>query len=162
MQQQRTYRKPKKLTFGLDEEEIIQFDMIGNQAPEIEIIIPDDGFRVMETLPIEIRAKISDDLDSNQDLEIVWKVVAGQNELMELNGEWNNITDLAMGTYVLKLEVTDKQGKMSSDSLSFEVTLLDSDGDWGITCNSDSWFDKEENFTAARISMIPMMIMMEF
>ena len=135
----------KILTFGLDEEEIIQFDMIGNQAPEIEIIIPDDGFRVMETLPIEIRAIISDDLDSNQDLEIVWKVVAGQNELMELNGEWNNITDLAMGTYVLKLEVTDKQGKMSSDSLSFEVTLLDSDGDWGITCNSDSWFDKEEN-----------------
>ena len=135
----------KILTFGLDEQEIIQFDMIGNQAPEIEIIIPDDGFRVMETLPIEIRAIISDDLDSNQDLEIVWKVVVGQDEVMQLNDEWNNITDLPMGTYVLKLEVTDKQGKMSSDSLSFEVTLLDSDGDWGITCNGDSWFDKEEN-----------------
>ena len=132
-------------TFGIGEEEIIQIDMIGNSAPEVEIIIPDDGFRIMETLPIEIRAVISDDLDSNSDLQIVWKVTVGQDEIMRLNGEWNNITDLSEGSYVLKLEVTDKQGKMTSDSLSFEVTLLDSDGDWGATCNAETWYDKEEN-----------------
>ena len=132
-------------TFGIGEEEIIQIDMIGNKAPEVEIIIPDDGFRIMETLPIEIRAVISDDLDSNSDLQIVWKVTVGQDEVMRLNGEWNNITDLSEGSYVLKLEVTDKQGKMASDSLSFEVTLLDSDGDWGATCNAETWYDKEEN-----------------
>ncbi|MEC8789019.1 MAG: hypothetical protein VXX17_03025 [Candidatus Thermoplasmatota archaeon] len=132
-------------TFGVGEEEIIQIDMIGNSAPEVEIIIPDDGFRIMETLPIEIRAVISDDLDSNSDLQIVWKVTVGQEEVMRLNGEWNNITDLSEGSYVLKLEVTDKQGKMASDSLSFEVTLLDSDGDWGATCNAETWYDKEEN-----------------
>ncbi|MGB0802653.1 MAG: hypothetical protein ACPGSV_06580 [Candidatus Poseidoniaceae archaeon] len=132
-------------TFGIGEEEIIQIDMIGNKAPEVEIIIPDDGFRIMETLPIEIRAVISDDLDSNSDLQIVWKVTVGQDEVMRLNGVWNNITDLSEGSYVLKLEVTDKQGKMASDSLSFEVTLLDSDGDWGATCNAETWYDKEEN-----------------
>ena len=132
-------------TFGIDEDEIIQIDMIGNKAPEVEIIIPDDGFRIMETLPIEIRAVISDDLDSNSDLQIVWKVTVGQDEVMRLNGEWNNITDLSEGSYVLKLEVTDKQGKMASDSLSFEVTLLDSDGDWGASCNAETWYDKEEN-----------------
>ena len=132
-------------TFGIGQQEIIQIDMIGNQAPEVEIIIPDDGFRIMETLPIEIRAVISDDLDPNLDLQIVWKVTVGQDEVMRLNGEWNNITDLSEGLYVLKLEVTDKQGKMTSDSLSFEVTLLDSDGDWGATCNADTWYDKEEN-----------------
>ena len=132
-------------TFGIGEEEIIQIDMIGNKAPEVEIIIPDDGFRIMETLPIEIRAVISDDLDSNADLQIVWKVTVSQDEVMRLNGEWNNITDLSEGVYVLNLEVTDKQGKMTSDSLSFEVTLLDSDGDWGATCNAETWYDKEEN-----------------
>lgn len=132
-------------TFGIDEEEIIQIDMIGNSAPEVEIIIPDDGFRIMETLPIEIRAVISDDLDSNSDLQIVWKVTVGQDEVMRLNGEWNNVTDLSEGFYILKLEVTDKQGKMASDSISFEVTLLDSDGDWGATCNAETWYDKEEN-----------------
>ena len=132
-------------TFGIGEEEIIQIDMIGNSAPEVEIIIPDDGFRIMETLPIEIRAVISDDLDSNSELEIVWKVTVGTDEVMRLNGEWNNITDLSEGSYVLKLEVTDKQGKTATDSLSFEVTLLDSDGDWGATCNAETWYDKEEN-----------------
>lgn len=132
-------------TFGIGEEEIIQIDMIGNMAPEVEIIIPDDGFRIMETLPIEIRAVINDDLDSNSDLQIVWKVTVGQDEVMRLNGEWNNITDLSEGFYVLRLEVIDKQGKMAFDSLSFEVTLLDSDGDWGATCNAETWYDKEEN-----------------
>ena len=135
----------KYFTFGIGEEEVIQIDMIGNQAPEVEIIIPDDGFRIMETLPIEIRAVISDDLDSNEDLEIVWSVVIGQTEMMQLSGEWNNITDLSAGFYVLSLEVTDAQGKSSTDSLSFEITLLDSDGDWTLSCNSETWFDKDEN-----------------
>jgi len=135
----------KYWTFGLGEDDIIQIDMIGNQAPEVEIIIPDDGFRIMETLPIEIRAVISDDLDSNEDLQILWSVVVGQDEIMQLNGEWNNITDLSEGSYVLKLEVTDMQGKTTIDSLSFEVTLLDSDGDWTQSCNAETWYDKEEN-----------------
>ena len=132
-------------TYGIGEERIIQINMIANAAPEVEIIIPDDGFSIMETLPIEVRAVISDDLDSNHELEIVWKVLASQDEVMRLDGEWNNITNLEQGSYVLKLEVTDKQGEMATDSLSFEITLLDTDGDWGTTCNIDTWYDKEEN-----------------
>ena len=132
-------------SFGIGVDEIIQVDMIENQAPEVEIIIPDDGFRIMESLPIEIRAVISDDLDANSDLDIVWTVVVGQTEMMQLFGEWNNITDLPAGFYVLSLDVTDSQGKTASDSLSFEITLLDSDEDWSLTCNSETWFDKEEN-----------------
>ena len=118
--------------------------MIGNQAPEAEIIIPDEGFRIMETLPIEVRALVSDDLDDNQDLDIVWKVTVGQEEVMRLNGEWNNLTDLSAGEYILTIEVTDLQGKMTTESISFVVTLLDSDGDVSPTCNED-YFDKEEN-----------------
>jgi len=131
--------------FGPTESNIIQINMISNQAPEVEIIIPDDGFTIMESLPIEIRAVISDDLDSNEDLEITWIVSIGQTEMMQLTGEWNNITDLAAGMYVLKLEVTDTQGSMSSQSLFFEITLLDSDGDWINTCNIDTWYDQAEN-----------------
>ena len=135
----------EEYTFGPGEEEIIQINMISNQAPEVEIIIPDDGFTVMESLPIEIRGVVSDDLDANEDLEIVWRVIIGQTEMMQLYGEWNNITDLPAGIYVLNLEVTDTQGLISSNSISFEITLLDSDGDWILTCNSETWFDKEEN-----------------
>ena len=133
-------------TFGIGEEEIIEINMISNQAPEVEIIIPDDGFSIMETLPIEVRAVISDDLDSNDELEIIWRVKVGETEMMQLSGEWNNITDLPAGTYVLILEVTDSQGIMSSNSITFEIELLDSDGDNIATCNIETWFDKEENF----------------
>ena len=135
----------EQYSFGPTESNIIQINMVSNQAPEVEIIIPDDGFTIMESLPIEIRAIISDDLDSNEDLEITWIVNFGQTELMQLTGEWNNITDLAAGMYVLKLEVTDTQGLMSSNSISFEITLLDSDGDWINTCNIETWYDKDEN-----------------
>ena len=132
--------------YGPGESDIIEINMISNQAPNAQIIIPDDGFTVMESLPIEIRSVVSDDLDSNADLEVIWKVIIGQTEMMQLSGEWNNITDLSAGMYVLRLEVTDAQGEMSSQSISFEITLLDSDGDWINTCNSETWFDKEENF----------------
>ena len=135
----------EEYSFGPGQSEIIQINMIDNQAPSAQIIIPDDGFRVMESLPIEVRAVISDDLDSIDDLQIVWKATIGQTEMMQLTGEWNNITDLSAGIYVLTLEVTDTQGLTSTDSLSFEVTLLDSDNDWISTCDSDNWFDKEEN-----------------
>jgi len=132
-------------SFGLEADEIIEINLVSNQAPTAEIIIPDDGFTIMETLPIEIRAVVGDDLDSSEDMQIIWTVVVGQSEMMQLSGEWNNITDLPAGMYILNLEVTDSQGLSTSDSIFFEITLLDSDGDWALTCNVETWFDKEEN-----------------
>ena len=118
--------------------------MTPNQPPVAEIVVPDEGFRAMETEVIPIRALVSDDLDSNEDLVIEWNVVIGQTSVMKLFDERNNITDLEAGLYVLTLEVTDKQGVSTTDSLSFEITLLDSDGDWTATCNDD-YYDKENN-----------------
>ena len=135
----------EQYSFGPNEDVIIQINMISNQAPEVEIIIPDDGFTIMESLPIEIKALVSDDLDSNDDLQIIWRVNFGQTEMMQLGGGWNNITDLPAGMYVLNLEVTDTQGLQSSKSISFTITLLDSDGDLISTCDLETWFDKEEN-----------------
>jgi hypothetical protein len=130
---------------GLEKEYIITVQLIPNQAPSAEIIIPDEGHRAMETEVIEIRALISDDLDSNEELEIEWNVVVGQTSVMQLFGEWNNITDLPQGLYVLTLTVTDDQGEISTDSMQIEITPLDSDGDYTSTCNEDSWYDKENN-----------------
>ena len=130
---------------GLDEEDVITIQLIPNQAPSAEIIIPDEGFRAMETEVIEIRAQITDDLDSIEELEIEWNVVVGQTSVMELFGERNNITDLPQGLYILTLTVTDKQGEISTDSIQIEVTPLDSDGDYTSTCNEESWYDKDNN-----------------
>ena len=41
-------------SFGIGVDEIIQVDMIENQAPEVEIIIPDDGFRIMEACRLRL------------------------------------------------------------------------------------------------------------
>ena len=95
----------------------------------------------MESEELEIRAVISDDITLNSELIISWSVIQGTDVIMQLDGEWNNITDLSAGIYILKLEVTDGQGKVGLDTLSFEVTLLDSDGDWGPFCDSETWFD---------------------
>ncbi|MGY8755329.1 MAG: hypothetical protein ACKVIR_06520 [Candidatus Poseidoniales archaeon] len=123
---------------------LIPINLISNQAPNIEIIIPDDGFRIMESLPIKISALIDDDLSTNDKLEIKWQVIQGQTVQMELSGETNNVTDLTAGLYVLKLIVTDEQGLTSTDTLSFEITLLDSDGDWILSCDSETWYDRDE------------------
>ena len=136
---------------GPGAEEIIQINMSSNEAPTAEIIIPDDGFSIMESLPIEVRAVTSDDLDDSDDLEVVWTVTSGQTELMQLSGHWANFTDLGFGTYVLKLEVTDSQGATTIDMIEINVIALDSDGDWFNdgewinSCNEDTWFDKENN-----------------
>ena len=132
--------------------------MTPNQPPVAEIVVPDEGFRAMETEVIPIRALVSDDLDSNEDLVIEWNVVIGQTSVMKLFDEQNNITDLEAGLYVLTLEVTDKQGVSTTDSLSFEITLLDSDGDWTATCNDD-YYDKENNLNCGQIFMIQTTIM---
>ena len=140
-------------SYGFDAEEIIQINMSSNEAPSADIISPDDGFNIMESLPIEVRAVTSDDLDESDDLEVVWTVTEqiGQTDVMQLSGHWNNFTDLGHGTYVLKLEVTDSQGATSIDSRVFYVVELDSDGDWFNdgewinTCDESVWFDQENN-----------------
>ena len=63
---------------------------------------------------------------------------------MRLNGEWNNITDFRR-ILCFKLDVTDKQGQMTSDSLTFEITLLDSDGTTEQLVMQKPGIDKEEN-----------------
>jgi hypothetical protein len=126
---------------GPDFDQIIVIDLIANQAPSVEIIKPDDGDRVMESEALEIRAVISDDITLNSELITSWSVIQGNDVIMQLEGEWNNITDLSAGSYTLKLEVTDEQGQVGIHMVYFEVTLLDSDGDWGPFCDSETWFD---------------------
>ena len=84
-------------------------------------------------------------MDPESELDVVWSVVIGQTEVMKLFGPWNNVTDLGVGMYVLNVEVTDLQGMTATDSIFFEVTMLDTDGDWGATCDVETWYDKEES-----------------
>ena len=52
--------------------------------------------------------------------------------------------------YVLEVQVTDTLGATSTSAVDFEVTELDSDGDWTNTCtftlSTGVWFDAENGY----------------
>ena len=120
-----------------------------NGAPLVEIIAPYPGKRAMETTPLNAQVVYSDDLDSTQDLTVEWIITdATGSEVMRGPNEADyNITDLPYGFYVLEAKVTDSLGASSSDTADFEITQLDTDGDWTSSCTytqqTDVWFNAD-------------------
>ncbi len=120
-----------------------------NGAPLVEILKPYSGQRAMETTPLNAAVSYSDDLDEVQTLTVQWFITdATGDEVMEGPNEPQfNITDLPYGFYVLEARVTDALGASSSDSVDFEITQLDTDGDWTSSCTytqaTDVWFNAE-------------------
>ena len=126
---------------------LIEITLISNNPPTVEIVEPYSGERVMESVHLLAAAEFSDDLDDTQNLTLVWIITDsfGDEVMRGPNEPQYNITDLQFGLYVLELRVTDTLGATSSDAVDFEVTELDSDGDWTNTCiltlNTSVWFD---------------------
>jgi hypothetical protein len=123
-----------------------------NAAPSVEITEPYSGERVMESVPLMAAASYSDDLDSKEQLTLVWIISdsSGVEVMRGPNEEQFNITDLQYGLYVLEVQVTDSLGAIGIDAVDFEVTELDSDNDWTNTCtftlSTGVWFDAENGF----------------
>ena len=118
-------------------------NMTVNGQPTATISAPYSGQRFMETTHLTAIAQVSDDYDSTEELTLLWIVTdSSGNEVLTGPSELQyNLTDIPQGLYVLELQVTDSFGKMSSASVDFEVTALDSDGDWTATCDDTDWFD---------------------
>jgi hypothetical protein len=123
-----------------------------NAAPSVEITEPYSGERVMESVPLMAAASYSDDLDSKEQLTLVWIISdsSGVEVMRGPNEEQFNITDLQYGLYVLEVQVSDSLGAIGIDAVDFEVTELDSDKDWTNTCtftlSTGVWFDAEIGF----------------
>jgi len=116
-----------------------------NQPPVVSLIEPFPGQRVMEGDSLRASADFADDLDSNEDVVLSWKVydLAGNTVLLGDDEPVYNITDLSAGFYIVEVTATDTLGMSASASMDFEYTLLDTDEDWSSTCSSESWFDPE-------------------
>jgi hypothetical protein len=99
----------------------------------------------MEGDSLRASANYADDLDSNEDVVLSWKVydLAGNAVLQGGDESMYNITDLSAGFYIVEVTATDTLGMSASASMDFEYTLLDTDEDWSSTCSSESWFDPE-------------------
>ncbi len=118
-------------------------NMTVNGQPTASISAPYSGQRFMETTPLTAIAQVSDDYDSVEELTLLWIVtdVSGNEVLRGPSELQYNITDISQGIYVLELHVTDSFGKIAIASVDFEVTALDSDGDWTSSCDDSDWFD---------------------
>ena len=131
---------------------IVEVILRTNTAPTVEITEPYSGQRVMESVHLLATASYSDDLDSLEQLTLSWVIFdsSGNEVLRGPNEAQYNITDLQHGLYVLELQVTDTLGASSTDAVDFEVTELDSDGDWTNTCtftlSTGVWFDAENGY----------------
>ena len=132
---------------------LIEITLLTNNPPTVEIVKPYSGERIMESVHLLAAAEFSDDLDDAQNLTLVW-IITDSNSVEVMRGPNEpqyNITDLQYGLYVLELRVTDTLGAISSDAVDFEVTELDSDGDWTNTCiftlNTSVWFDKTNGYS---------------
>ena len=132
---------------------LIVISLLSNNPPTVEIVTPYSGERVMESVHLLAAAEFSDDLDDAQDLTLVWIITDSSSvEVMRgPNEPQYNITDLQFGLYVLELRVTDTLGATSSHTVDFEVTELDSDGDWTNTCDvtmsTGVWFDATNGYS---------------
>jgi hypothetical protein len=116
-----------------------------NQPPEVTLVEPFPGQRVMEADSLRASATYSDDLDDLNDIVLAWKVydMQGNPVLQGGNEPEFNITDLSAGFYVVEVTATDTLGQSATASTDFEYTQLDTDGDWSSTCSSETWFDPE-------------------
>jgi hypothetical protein len=121
----------------------VVISLVVNQAPTAEITEPPAGERVMEGDSIRAAVRVQDDIDSEENIIISWKIydVSGNVVLQGGNEPMYNITDLQAGFYVVEVTATDSYGLSSSASVDIEYTLLDTDRDWLSTCQSDTWFD---------------------
>ena len=130
-----------------DMSSIIDIVLRTNAPPTVEITQPYSGQRVMESVHLLAAATYADDLDSAEQLTLVWIISdsSGVEVMRGPNEPQYNITDLQYGLYVLEVEVTDSLGASTSDAVDFEITELDSDGDWTSTCtftqSTGVWFD---------------------
>lgn len=130
------------VTFGT---EPVTLTVQVNQAPTVSFERPISGARIMESLPIEARLNVADDLQDPAELVYDWIVRDDMGVVMMRSTEaivWN-ITDLPADLYLFEVVVTDGYGASTTVLLDVEVTPLDTDGDWTSTCSELTWYDEQ-------------------
>ena len=122
---------------------VLIVNVLINQAPEVQLLEPYAGQRVMEGDSIRASATYSDDMDDADGLVLSWRVydMQGNDVLQAGNEPVYNITDLQAGFYIVEVTVVDSFGEEATASMDFEYTLLDTDNDWSASCSSTTWFD---------------------
>ena len=120
----------------------IALAMIFNSAPVLQVIDPDDNVELMETENLTFSANASDANSPFSDLNVQWTVTDSTGVVVMSSNDWTwSTTELTVGAYVGKAEVSDPHGSSSSHSFVITISQLDSDGDWTVDCDQTLWWD---------------------
>ena len=122
--------------------DIILMQLVGNAAPELSITAPYAGQRIMQSSPFNFTVTASDDLDSAEQISFTWIITNSMaQEVANADGDepLYALPDIPAGLYVLEVVATDTLGASSSQTIDFEITQLDSDGDTDSSCNTETW-----------------------
>ena len=118
------------------------FNLIGNTAPSSHISSPDADQKYSVLYNVSFVGIASDDQSETSALTHLWEVQDSIGDVIwnsvEVSPTWEN---LEFGEFLVRYTVTDEHGLSSTDSVSFQVTYHDSDGDWTATCDEEFWFD---------------------
>lgn len=122
----------------------IVFTLRDNQAPEINSVSPTEFDTIMQSIPFVSTIDATDDYDSSSQLNYQWIITDNTGSEVytaSLGNDTNLITLVLPGSYLLKVVVTDSFQAQSEMIIPIEVELLDSDGDYILTCDDTTWFD---------------------
>ncbi|MBO58160.1 MAG: hypothetical protein CMA77_04100, partial [Euryarchaeota archaeon] len=130
----------------------ITSQLIKNQAPFVNITLPEQGIEVQEGESTEFNAVGQDPDSLINDLSYVWYLRAqgenapGNEIFTGSNGVVDNIGPV--GVYIVTVKVTDSWGSSAEDMVTINVILNDADNDYIETCvisGPNAWYDLEEN-----------------
>ena len=117
-------------------------NLTGNTAPSSHISSPDMDQKYSVLYNVSFVGIASDDQSETSALTHLWEVQDSIGDVIwnsvEVSPTWEN---LEFGEFLVRYTVTDEHGLSSTDSVSFQVTYHDSDGDWTATCDEEFWFD---------------------
>lgn len=122
----------------------IDFILTENAAPQITLLSPIQNDIIMQSMELTISISAQDDYDSINSLTYDWEILDnnGFTIVQHTNNQpFYNLTFISPGDHVLKISVTDSQGKVAQITEQLEVKLLDSDFDYTERCDENNWFD---------------------
>ena len=122
----------------------IDFILTENAAPQITLLSPIQNDIIMQSMELTISISAQDDYDSINSLTYDWEILDnnGFTIVQHTNNQpFYNLTFISPGDHVLKISVTDSQGKVAQITEQLEVKLLDSDLDYTERCDENNWFD---------------------
>ena len=123
---------------------VVEFVLESNTPPILTVIFPESTDVIMQKVSFTAQISVNDDYDSVVEMSFIWSIFDDNGVLIYNTTTDNTSHDMIIdtpGSHILRFSVIDSLGAKTESTIPIEVKLLDSDGDFGQTCDENNWFD---------------------